>query len=56
MKIKGNAEVMIIALEEKIYSLENQNKQLESEKGNLTDKVRSLVVELEGSKRNQSNA
>ena len=55
-KIKGNAEVTIIALEERIYSLENRNKDLEAEKVDLTDKIRSFVHELELANRNKSNA
>jgi len=46
-KIKGTAEVTIIALEERIYALDSANKQLQEEKDNLTSKIRSLVHELE---------
>ena len=46
-KIKGTAEVTIIALEERIYALDGANKQLQEEKDNLTSKIRSLVHELE---------
>ena len=42
-KIKGSAEVTIIALEERIHSLTNINKQLEEDKVNLTDKIRAMV-------------
>ena len=55
-KIKGTAEVTIIALEEKIYQLDNLTKELEADKINLTDKIRSLIQELEGVNRNKSNA
>ena len=55
-KIKGSAEVTIIALEQRITTLENLNKQLESDKDGLAGKVRSLVEELEGARYAQSNA
>ena len=42
-KVKGSAEVTIIALEERIHALDNRNKQLEEEKANLTDKIRAMV-------------
>ena len=55
-KIKGSAEVTIIALEQRITTLESLNKQLESDKDGLAGKVRSLVEELEGARYSQSNA
>ena len=55
-KIKGSAEVTIIALEQRITTLESLNKQLESDKDGLAGKVRSLVEELEGARHAQSNA
>lgn len=54
--IKGAAETTIIALEERIFALQNINKQLESDKTGLTEKMRSLIVELEGANFNKSNA
>jgi len=55
-KIKGSAEVTIIALEERVHQLDNLTKALEDDKVNLTDKIRSLIQELEGSNRNKGNA
>ena len=55
-KVKGAAETTIIALEEKIFQLQSLNKQLDIDKSGLTEKVRSLMADLEGVNRQQANA
>jgi len=46
-KIKGTAEVTIIALEEQIYALRRDNEALLADKSGLSEKIRALVTELE---------
>ena len=43
-KIKGAAETTIISLEEKIFALQNMNKQLESDKTGYQEHVRNLMA------------
>ena len=55
-KVKGAAETTIIALEERIFALQNQNKQLEVDKTNYQEHVRNLMAQLEQASQNQANA
>ena len=46
----------IIALEERVLALETENKTLASDKETMSEKIRSLVRELEGNNRIRASA